>query len=322
METIIPQPKIDYKVIIKCYTYNHQKYIEDALKGFVMQKTNFPFCAVIVDDYSTDQTAEIIRKYEKQYPEIIKGIYLLENYHSQRKSKKSLIQPWLDKTIYIAICEGDDYWIDSSKLQKQVDWLDSHPDYTMCCSDAIISSPNGELDWHRYDKDSDITPESMIVGGGFYIQTATIIYRKVIDNYLKEDYIRQCNTRDYSIQIMCSLKGKVRYFCEKTAVYRFQNPGSWSYDDKYGNVEKLIKKWRSVINLLDGFDKYTSGKYSDTIKYRKIDYISKKIINYKYARNLLYEEFKDVLSLLSFKQRIKLFLRANIIFLFNNKNKH
>lgn len=308
MNSIIPQPHSNYKVIIKCYTYNHQKYIEDALKGFVMQKTNFPFCAIVVDDFSTDKTAEIIKKYEDHYPDIIKGFYLQENYLSQKKSKGPLIKPWFDRTEYIALCEGDDYWIDPYKLQKQVDWLDSHMDYTMCCTDAIISSPYGELDWHRYDNDSDITPESMIVGGGFYIQTATILYRKIINNYMNENFIRQCNTGDYSRQIMCSIKGKVRYLCNKTAVYRYQNPGSWSYNDIYGDKKKLIKNWRSVVNLLDGFDNYTSGKYSETIKYRKIDYITKKIINYKQIRPLLYNEFQDVLSLLSFKQKIKLFL--------------
>ena len=87
MDTIIPNPNCDYKVIIKCFTYNHQNYIEDALKGFVMQKTNFPFFAIVVDDFSTDSTVEIIKKYEEQYPNIIKGIYLQENYYSQGKSK-------------------------------------------------------------------------------------------------------------------------------------------------------------------------------------------------------------------------------------------
>lgn len=312
MNTIIPQPDIDYKVIIKCYTYNHQNYIEDALKGFVMQKTNFPFCAIVVDDYSSDKTAEIIRRYEKLYPNIIKGVYLQENYYSQKKKKGPLIQSWFNRTEYIALCEGDDYWTDENKLQKQIDWLDFHPEYSMCCTDATITCKNIELDWHRYEKDSDITPEQMILGGGYFIQTATIVYKKEILYFMKEVFIRQCKTGDYSLQIMCSIKGKVRYLSEKTAVYRYQNPGSWSSNNKNNNIERLIKYWRSVLNMLDGFDDYTNGKFSETIKQRKINFISEKIIKYYHNRSILKKEFKDILSLLSYKQKIVFFIKKHI----------
>ena len=128
-----PLPEKDYMVLIRCYTYNHEKYIEDALKGFIMQKTNFPFVAVIVDDASTDGTADIIRKYEALYPEIIKGIYLKENHYSQKKPKSVYIAPWRERCRYEALCEGDDYWIDSSKLQTQVDFLENNQQYSMCC---------------------------------------------------------------------------------------------------------------------------------------------------------------------------------------------
>lgn len=317
MNISLPNPTQDYKVVIRCFTYNHEKYIEDALKGFVMQKTNFPFCAIVIDDFSTDRTAEIIKKYEKQYPNIIKGFYLPENFYSKKKKKIPLIKPWLDRAKYIALCEGDDYWIDENKLQKQVDWLDFHPDYTMCCSDAKIISPNGELDWHRYEKDSDITTERMIIGGGFYVQTATLLYREEITNFMNVDFINQCNTGDYPLQIMCCIKGKVRYLCEKTSVYRYKNPGSWSSKNTSGDIgEKWIKNWHSIIYMLDGFDEYTAGKYSETIKQRKIKFITDKIIKYKHARSLLNTEFKDVLSLMSLKQKILLFLRKNNLKLF------
>ena len=128
-----PLPDQDYMVLIRCYTYNHEAYIEDALKGFVMQKTNFPFVAVVVDDASTDGTADVIRRYEAKYPEIIKGVYLKENHYSQKKPKMKYIAPWRERCKYEAICEGDDYWTDSSKLQTQVDFLESHPEYSMCC---------------------------------------------------------------------------------------------------------------------------------------------------------------------------------------------
>ena len=107
-------------VCIHCTTYNHQAFLEDALKGFVMQQTTFPFVAVVIDDCSTDNTAQILRKYESEYPEIIKAVYLKENYYSQHKPKKPFFEPFDRDATYIALCEGDDYWTDPLKLQKQV----------------------------------------------------------------------------------------------------------------------------------------------------------------------------------------------------------
>lgn len=124
-------------VFVRCLTYNHEKYIEDALKGFVMQKTDFPFLAVVIDDCSTDGTAGIVRRYEAQYPDIIKGIYLPHNFRQTREDKRPYYQEYVDKAIYWAECEGDDYWTDSYKLQKQVDFMEAHPECTVT--------------FHRYD---------------------------------------------------------------------------------------------------------------------------------------------------------------------------
>ena len=117
---------------ICCITYNHAKFIRQALDGFVMQKTNFPFEVLIHDDASTDGTADIIREYEAKYPDIIKPIYQTEN----QWSKGVLISKTCNyprvQGEYVAMCEGDDYWTDPLKLQKQVDFLDSHPDFMGC----------------------------------------------------------------------------------------------------------------------------------------------------------------------------------------------
>ena len=119
-------------VAIRCITYNHEPYIRDALNGFVMQKTNFPFVAIVHDDASTDGTAEIIREYAAKYPNIIKPIFETENQYSKHDGSISRIMAEAQERSgakYIAMCEGDDYWTDPNKLQKQVDFLESHPDY-------------------------------------------------------------------------------------------------------------------------------------------------------------------------------------------------
>lgn len=118
-------------VSIICLAYNHAQYIKSTLDGFVMQKTDFPIEVLIHDDASTDETADIIREYEKKYPAIIKPIYQKENQYSKKVPiGVTYIYPKV-KGKYIALCEGDDYWTDPLKLQKQVDFLESHPDYAL-----------------------------------------------------------------------------------------------------------------------------------------------------------------------------------------------
>lgn len=145
-----------------------------------MQKTTFPFIAVVIDDCSSDKTAQIVRDYEKRYPNIIKAICLEENYHSQRKTKSGFFVPFDKDAKYIAICEGDDYWTDPFKLQKQVDFLEAHPDIGLCYTD-----------YSRANKDLHILTSSCFSNGikrpesfedhllsQSYIAPMTWVYRK------------------------------------------------------------------------------------------------------------------------------------------------
>ena len=120
---------------IQCLTYNHGQYIQQCLEGFVMQKTDFPFIAIVHDDASTDNTPDIIRKYAEKYPHIIKPIYEKENQYSKRDgSIERIINKAIpDSVKYIALCEGDDYWIDPLKLQIQIDFLESHQEVVYSC---------------------------------------------------------------------------------------------------------------------------------------------------------------------------------------------
>jgi glycosyltransferase involved in cell wall biosynthesis len=120
-------------VAIHCLVYNHEPYLRDCFDGFVMQQTNFPFVAIVHDDASTDNSAAIIREYEEKYPHIFKPIYEKENLYT--KGGFLAVNKVMNKAIdasgakYIAMCEGDDYWNSSLKLQKQVDFLETHTAY-------------------------------------------------------------------------------------------------------------------------------------------------------------------------------------------------
>ena len=122
-------------VSIRCLVYNHGPYLRQCLDGFVMQKTNFAFEAIVHDDASTDNSAEIIREYAEKYPDIIKPIYETENQYSKKDGSlnRIMIEAIHPDAKYIAMCEGDDYWIDPLKLQKQVDFLEKNPDYVYSC---------------------------------------------------------------------------------------------------------------------------------------------------------------------------------------------
>ena len=151
-----------YIVCIRCLTYNHSAFIEDAMNGFCMQQTNFPFVCVIVDDASSDGEQDIIHQYlydnfEMDGSDTIQNketndyrlviakhklnrnccfvvFFLKYNHYSIKKPKRPYYEYWLNNIKYIAICEGDDYWIDSNKLQKQVDYLENHQNTTMICT--------------------------------------------------------------------------------------------------------------------------------------------------------------------------------------------
>ena len=116
-------------VSVRCITYNQQSFIAQTLDGFLSQETDFPFEVIVHDDASTDKTADVIREYEKKYPKIIKPIYETENQYSKNDDSLDKIVDSACKGKYIAFCEGDDYWIDPLKLQKQISFLEKNLDY-------------------------------------------------------------------------------------------------------------------------------------------------------------------------------------------------
>lgn len=167
-------------VCIHCKTFNHERYIERALKGFIMQKTTFPFVAVVIDDCSTDKTALIVRDYGDRYPSIIKAVCLEENYYSQKKSKGIFFEQYDRNAKYIAICEGDDYWTDPFKLQKQVDYLEEHPDIGLCYTDYSRENKDFQIITKACFRNGTKRPESfeehLLFQG--YIAPMTWVYRK------------------------------------------------------------------------------------------------------------------------------------------------
>lgn len=251
-----PLPDQEYMVLIRCYTYNHEAYIEDALKGFVMQKTNFPFVAVVVDDASTDETADIIRKYESKYPNIIKGVYLKEN-HYRKKPKSIYIAPWREKCKYEALCEGDDYWIDPLKLQKQVDFMENHSEYSLCFTNSVIkyekNTTKKHKDLYKNLKNKDYTGEEIL--SKWLIPTASVLYKIDYENYPKD---KRFVFGDIILFLHLAQKGKIYCINEKMSVYRRNESSITSKKISYHTMidhykailEHFGDKYQIIINKL------------------------------------------------------------------------
>ena len=219
-------------VSIHCLTFNQAPYIRQCLDGFVMQKTNFPFEAIVHDDASTDGTAEIIKEYAEKYPNIIKPILEKENQYTKIGfSGIEQLMSEKEQGKYIAICEGDDYWTDSRKLQKQVDFLESHPDYGLHYTQAYqLNQQTGEktIGWAKQsDFEHAILTDSPII-------TLCACYRKE----LLEDYETVVQPKkDYPKWLYIAQKSKIQFDSAITGVYsQLTESASHSTD-----IEKQIR---------------------------------------------------------------------------------
>ena len=211
-----------------CLAYNHEKYIRDALEGFVKQKTNFKYEVFVHDDASTDHTVEIIAEYAAKYPDIIKPIYQKENQYSKGKGvTRRFIYPKLTGK-YIAVCEGDDYWCDENKLQRQFDFLETHPDYSACVHNTVERNCRTGEEWVRSDPkaDRDLTFEDVMKCGGAAFHTSSLFYRREFIEV--PDELKSAHFGDYPQAVYLRLSGKIYRFKDVMSIYRYLSEGSWT----------------------------------------------------------------------------------------------
>lgn len=256
-------------VSISCITYNHENYIADTIESFLMQKTNFKFEILIHDDASTDKTAEIIKEYEKKYPDIIKPIYQTENQYS-KGADVSFINEKRAIGKYVALCEGDDYWTDPFKLQKQIDYMEKHPECSLCVHGGIVVSAL-EKKVKYYNRPSNrsriFDVKEIIAGGGELFLTNSMIFRaEFIFN--RPSFLKNAPVGDYPYAINLALLGTVFYMDELMSAYRIGDSNSWSVRVS-SNTQNEIKLSHEIATMLDEVNKFTNGKYEETINWRK-----------------------------------------------------
>lgn len=204
-------------------SYNHEKYLRDCLEGIVMQRTTFPIEAWVHDDASTDKSQEIIKEYQQRYPEIIKPILQTENQYSKKEGSilKRFVFPKCTGK-YIALCEGDDYWTDPYKLQKQVDFMDTHPDYVACFHNAYVQSGKHRVLFNSLIENHYPAMEDIITRRWF-IATASLLYRNIHIEF--PEWQKNVISGDYLLELLLAREGKFYYMDDVMSVYRKEGQG-------------------------------------------------------------------------------------------------
>ena len=273
-------PTSKYKVRIVCRTFNQAQYIKDTMNGFCIQETKFPFVAIIIDDASTDGEPEIISHYLEDYFDMVNAQYdenddakriaaihknnpnchflvilLKYNFNSIKKAQYPLYKGWYENVPYIAMCEGDDFWTVPNKLQMQVDFLDLHPDYSMCFHDVDIKAEKGRKWYDVFGKleERDYTGlENMI---SWCVPTCSIVYRKEISSLTPSN--EKFRMGDNVLILTCSKYGKIRCIPKKMGVYRL-NPTSW-----IGGQSNKVQRYKYISHytgLIEEFEECRDPK--------------------------------------------------------------
>lgn len=297
-------------VSICCLAYNHENYIRKTLEGFVNQKTNFKYEILIHDDASTDKTTEIIKEYEKKYPDLIKPIYQTENQYSKGIRITCALQFPRVTGKYVAMCEGDDFWTDMNKLQLQVDAMEANPNCTFCAHMVEMIKEDGTDMGKAY-------PLEEVAGGilkaesfmeilanklPYPFQTSSYFFRS---EYLKEivedtpQFMKMSKVLDMPLLLFYISKGDLYYINKKMSCYRVQSKGSWN-EKIESSISKKVENVNSDILWLNLYDEYCGFKFEN--------YINEVILRKKFYLLLMQRKYKDIVK----KPYSKLFRRLTM----------
>lgn len=238
-------------VSIVILAFNQKDFIRNAIESALMQKTSFPIEVIVHDDASTDGTAEIIRDYASRFPEIVKPIFQDENQFS-----KNGVYPIIyayEKALgkYIAECDGDDYWTDTSKLQRQVDYMEAHPGFVLC-HHAYQVSENGAMRPPNRDRPKDFTAEELVAMpiAGYGIGSCTKLYRNLYSAATRQDFLDF--TGDYPMNVFLGMHGGAKFLADiRPSVYRRLNGNnSWSSLPGPVKTQKTKEMQRRLYDLM------------------------------------------------------------------------
>lgn len=239
-------------VTIHCIAYMHENYIRDAIEGFLMQQTTFKVEIWIHDDASTDNTANIIREYEKKHPQLFVATYQVENQYRKKPKTPRYVKPPPKRGKYIAMCEGDDYWTDPMKLQKQVAFMEGNGRYVMCYHYNQQKRDEKLLPNRIPRKGRDYTGDQLIATPDG-IATATKVFRNI---YLDPRIPERRPSGDYGLNALLGMFGACKFISDiKPSIRRLHHGGVWSSKSasskNYGIINTKINIYKYFMDIGD-----------------------------------------------------------------------
>ena len=255
-----------YEVSVLCTTFNQQDYIEQCVDSLLAQKADFEYKVIIHDDCSTDATREILLGYAERYPEKVVLLLEQENCYSRGMDIDTICKPYLFGT-YVAVCEGDDWWLDESKLQRQYDYMQAHPECALCVHAGAL--------WHEpihafaginaaSETERDFGTEEILLGTGDLFVTNSMFYPSRLHGcppaYLGWGF------GDLPTCLYLSTCGTVHYMTQPMSVYRMAAKGSYNERQRFLTDEQIDADEKRYLEKIKGFDEVTERRYHAAIE--------------------------------------------------------
>lgn len=301
-------------VSVVCMTFNQEDYIKDALDSILAQKTSFPFEVIVHDDASTDSTTEIVKEYEKRYPNIVRSIIQDENQYSKNGGAFHRFVLPACRGKYIASCEGDDYWCDSFKLEQQINYLENHPDCPACAHDTwLLDCRNNRKRRMSSMTKSGMVPIRFLISSGASYHTSSLVRRKAIyadqPNYAKGVK----GVGDYPLRVYLALNGGVYYLNSIMSVYRYRAKGSWSTRN-HTNKKLAVDTHEALIRMLEMADDASMHRYHTIFCEAKNEQELMILDAKRRYREMLSEKYRSVFLSYSTRKKLRIIISALVPF--------
>ena len=296
-----------YTVDILMCVYNHEEFIAQAIEGVVSQQTNFKYRLIIGEDCSTDNTKRIVEKYLDLYSEKMLVFFHKTNIGAYENSRILFRE---SSSKYIALCDGDDYWTDPLKLQKQVDFLEANPEYVLCAANATVNNLTNKFFrsiYCNFNRDRSFDQKQVLME--FYCPTLSMLFRNHLHNI--PEWFHEVKSGDTFLHLILSQYGKFYYMDFIAGVYRQHNAGISNMNSQtewFDNNITHLRKFKKIIN------EYNVQSLDEVIYRSQLEYINALIKEKQYKRALGYfRELQPIpfhIRKRYFRQVINLYIRT------------
>ncbi|MDD3888179.1 MAG: glycosyltransferase [Patescibacteria group bacterium] len=310
-------------VSVSCITCNHSSYITKTLENFIKQNTTFNFEILIHDDASTDDTVKIIKYFQRKYPNLIFPIFQKINQYSQGISPTFVFNLPRARGKYIALCEGDDYWTDPYKLQKQVDFMETNPECSFCfhASEKIKNGkPSGVT--RANSGDTIFYKNNISKIATSYARTASLLFKKELVKNIPQ-WVLNAPVGDVPLKLILMTRGNAGYLDENMSSYRVNTANSYTRMME-NNKKKFARIKKNKAKMWSDFNKYSDYKYNEQVIPQQLAANMQSLIGKSFFKRLKFyfsDAIQKPLLSLSLPSRIKVVFLSLILLIFPDINR-